>query len=273
MYLCADVGGTKTLIATFTDEGELSKEVKFKTSQDYSQFLQDFSSNLKQLDEIDFKAASVAVPGQINRQEGIGQVFGNLPWKNVPVQSDIENIVKVPVILENDAKAGALSEALNVKDEFKRVAYITIGTGIGLGLVVNGVIDVSIGDLGGHDMILDYQGQHKSWEEMASGHAIVVQFGKKAEEITDEKSWQTIARNMSVGCINLIALTEPEVIIFGGGISVYFERFEKYLKDELKKYETPMMQIPPLRQANKPEEAVIYGCYELVKQKYGPITN
>lgn len=269
MYLCADVGGTKTLLAAFSDEGKLSKEIRFETSQDYSQFLKNFKSNLDQLDITDFKAGGIAIPGIVNRQEGIGLNFGNLPWKNILIQADIERLITAPVLLENDAKAGALYEAVKLNNDFKRVLYITIGTGIGIGLVINGALSNAISDSGAHDLIIDYHGKHESWENIASGHAIVEQFGKRAEEITDEQSWKTIARNISIGCIDLIALTIPDVVIFGGGISVYFDRFANYLKEELIRYETPLTLMPPIKQASKPEEAVIYGCFELVKQKYG----
>jgi glucokinase len=121
MYLCVDVGGTKTLLAAFTDEGELTKEVRFETPAAYSDFLEQFESNLKQLQQTDFRAAAVAIPGQIDRKEGIGLSFGNLSWKNVPVQADIERISKAPVMVENDAKAGAIFEAVKVTNEFKRV--------------------------------------------------------------------------------------------------------------------------------------------------------
>ncbi|HET7637931.1 MAG TPA: hypothetical protein VFK47_04245, partial [Ktedonobacteraceae bacterium] len=69
--------------------------------------------------------------------------------------------------------------------------------------------------------------------------------------------------------IDLIAVIQPEIIIFGGGVDVYFERFEKHLLAELKKYETPLTPIPILRKAARPNEAVVYGCYDLAKSLHG----
>ncbi len=273
MYLCVDVGGTKTLLAAFTSKGELVKEVRFETPKIYQDFLEKFKSNLTELDTTDFKAGAVAIPGRVDRQAGIGLNFGNLPWKNVPIQADIERLINAPVKVENDAKAGALFEAVNVKNDFKRVLYIAIGTGIGIGVVTNGVIDTEIGDLGGSSVPVAYSNKKKYWEQIASGKAIVKKYGKRAEDITDAKSWKAIAHDLAVGFADLIAIIEPDIVLVGGGIGTYFDRYADYLWKELKKYETPMMPIPPIKQAVKPEEAVIYGCYELVKQNYGQSTN
>jgi glucokinase len=73
--------------------------------------------------------------------------------------------------------------------------------------------------------------------------------------------------------VDLLAIIQPEVVIIGGGVGTHFDKYGKLLETELKKYQTPLVPIPPIRAAQRPEEAVIYGCYELVKETYGsPVT-
>ena len=268
MYLAVDIGGTKTLLANFNNRGELLETVKFPTPRDYDDFLHDFKHYLQFLDESDYQAAAAAIPGVVDREHGRGLVFGNLPWRRIPIQSDIERIILAPVIIENDAKAGGLFEALNIKNEFKKVLYVTIGTGIGVAFIKDGIIDINLSDSGGKTIMLEHKGKMRSWESFASGSAILKQFGKKAQDITNEEDWKIIARNLATGLINLLAVIQPEVVILGGGVGQYYPKFSDYLNIELKRYEMPMVPLPHIRVAQQPEEAVIYGCYELVRQKF-----
>lgn len=257
------------MLAVFNASGELTKQLKFETSKNYKDFLHVFHDKFEELGDIDFKAGAVAIPGVVDRKEGIGIAFGNLEWKRVHIKADVEKIIKAPVAVENDAKTGGLYEAIYIKNDFRKVLYITIGTGIGIALTTDGIINTDISDWGGKVIMLDYSGRRVSWEQIASGKAIFKKFGKKASDITDAESWKQIARNIAKGLINVLAITEPDVVVIAGGVGTHYEKFDNYLKSALKKYETPMMKIPPIRPANKPEEAVVYGCFELIKQTYG----
>jgi len=90
--------------------------------------------------------------------------FGNLPWKNVPIQSDLSKKLGCRVVIENDAKLAGLSESMLVSKEFKKVLYIAIGTGIGFALIVNRTIDTAVGDGGGQMIILEHDGKYQPWE-------------------------------------------------------------------------------------------------------------
>jgi len=269
MYLAVDIGGTKTLLAAFDSKGKIQKELKFPTPQNYETFLTELDSNVKKLGVGDFRAAAVAVPGLLNRETGKVLALGNLPWKNEPIEAEIERLVACPVIIENDAKLAGLSEAKLLIKDFKRTIYITISTGIGIALITDGIIDTKVGDLGGRGLLVEHNEKLVPWESFASGKAIFEKYGKRASDITDEEAWKLIAHNLAIGFIDLIAVLQPDVIVVGGGVGAHYKKFEKYLLKELKSYEVPMLPIPPIRQAQHAEEAVIYGCYELVKEKYG----
>lgn len=269
MYIGVDVGGTKTLVASLDDSGVITEKFRFETPKNYDFFLHELRFAVHKLTEKDFRAGGVGAPGKLDRELGRGIWFPNIGWKNVPLQHDIERILHCPVVLENDAKLATLSEAMMVKDTYDKVLYVTISTGIGYGLVVNQKIDTSVADLGGSTIHVERHGRLVPWESFASGKAIVKRYGKRAEDIHDKTTWRAIVRDLKPGIIDLIAFTEPEVIIFGGSVGVYFERYGKLLQEELKKYEVPLVTIPKLRGAARPEEAVLFGCYDLAKSVYG----
>jgi len=269
MYLAVDIGGTKTLLACFDASGTIIKQDKFPTAPDYNAFLQHLTAHIDAFHVDSYQAGGVAAPGMIDREEGIGMVFGNLPWQNVSLQADIEKIIKAPVIVENDSKVAGLSEAKLIINEFKKVLYVTIGTGIGTGLIINGVIDSELADSESGHILLEHEGKLQTWESFASGKAIVEKYGNKASDITDPAALKDIAHNIAVGLINLIAVLQPEVIVIGGGVGTHFNKFKEPLMTELKKYEMPLVPIPPVRGAQRAEEAAIYGCYELAKERYG----
>ncbi len=269
MYLAIDVGGTKTLLAVFDEQGAIVEQVKFPTPKAYDDFTDQLAAEIGKLSTKDFQACGMAIPGRIDRKNGIGVVFGNLPWENVPAAHDVEKMTNCPVILENDANLAGLSEALLVKDEFRKVLYVTVSTGIGTGIIIDGKIDPDYADSEPGHILLEYNGRLQYWEEFASGSAIVEKYGKRASEIDDPQIWYVVARNIAIGLNQLIAILTPEVIILGGGVGTHLDKFKDRLQEHLKMYENPMVPNPAIRKAGRPEEAVIYGCYEIVKAAYG----
>lgn len=270
MYVGIDIGGSKTLIARLDNRGVIIASDKFPTAKDYDQWVEDLRQALPKLGEADYLAGAVAVPGRIDRERGIGLIFGNLPWKDVPIAADVERLLGCPIVLEHDPTLAALSEALLLKNTYSKVLYVTVSTGIGAGLIIDGTIDEHFaGNEVGH-MLLEHRGKHCTWESFASGKAIYEHYGKPAHDITDPMAWHRIANNIATGLTALLALTEPEVVVLGGSIGTYFEHYEKPLLEALNKYRMPLVPIPPLRAAARPEEAVVYGCYDLAKSLFGP---
>jgi glucokinase len=268
MYVGIDVGGSKTLVGVLDEQGIIQESMKFPTPQDYHEFLQQVSETVATFQNQDFQAAGVAIPAtHLDRTHGIGRAFGNLPWRDVTVKDDLEDLLHCPVALENDAKLAGLSEAMLRKDKSK-VLYVTISTGIGVALTVNGKIDTNLADGGGRTMLLEHHGKLVPWESFASGKAIVERFGKRAEEITDAATWQRIAHDLTSGFLELIAMTQPDVIVVGGSVGRYFDRLKPHLEASLKRHETPLLTIPPLEEASRPEEAVLYGCYDYAKEVF-----
>jgi glucokinase len=265
--VAVDIGGTKTLIAVVSAEGIIEQEVKFPTADNYQQFLKDFAVHLKELGDQTFEGGAAGVAGRLDRDNGLLIKCGNLSWHNEPLEADLERLVGCPFAIENDAKVGGLGEALPLINEFKNVLFITIGTGIGIAYTANGIIDTRIADGGGDVLLLEHEGKVQPWEDFASGSAIVQKYGKKASDISDPTAWKTITHNLSLGILDLIASLSPDVIVIGGGVGSHFDKFGEQLEKELKQYQTELLTIPPIRPAQHPEEAVIYGCYNLIQQR------
>jgi glucokinase len=269
MYLGIDIGGTKTLLACLDNHGIITERLKFPTPKNYTEFVVALADNVAVLSTKEFKACGVGIPGRLDRKRGIGVAMGNLPWENVPVRADVERLVNCPVVIENDAKLAGLSEAMLLKGRYDRVVYVTISTGIGIGVVIGQVIEPNLIDAEPGKMPLEHHGKMVPWESFASGKAIVKQYGKLAKDIKDEKTWRHIAHDIALGLIDIVAVVQPQVIVLGGSVATYFDRFDELLNGALHHYEVPLIPVPPVIHAQRPEEAVVYGCYDLAKNLYG----
>jgi glucokinase len=269
MYLGVDIGGSKTLMVVFSEEGQIVREHKFATNHDYPQFLNDISSELNQFKDLSFDLGCVGVPGIVDRETGVVKSFGNIPWENVSIKKDLSALLGLDVLLENDANLAALAEAILLKEQYKRVLYVTLSTGIGGKLIINGTISQDIPDAEIGHMMFEYGNKILPWEKFASGQALVYQFGKKASEIDDPAVWEKYSYNVARGLQPVLAVMQPEVVVLGGGVGAHFEKFDQPLKEQLEKFKNNMIDIPPLLKAKNAVEAVVYGCYELIKQSVG----
>jgi len=267
MYLAIDIGGSKTLMAALTYSGEVRETFKFHTDQDYSKFLDQIKTAFQDnFSDHRFTAACCAVPGRLDREKGLVITLGNLPWKNKPIKKDISKVIDhTPVLIENDANLAGLAEA-RVHPKYKKVLYLTVSTGIGDGIIIDGKIDPNFADSEPGQMVVEYEGKLQKWEDFASGRALFAKYNKKASEIEDSATWKDFSKGLARGINELVATLQPEVIILGGGVGAHYEKFSKYLELALRELENPMTPTPPIIKAKHSEEAVIYGCYEYIKQ-------
>ncbi len=120
-------------------------------------------------------------------------------------------------------------------------------------------------------MVFKHNGKLTDWEDFASGRAIKETYGKFAYEIEDDETWENIAHNLSTGFQHLIAVLQPELIVVGGSIGTHFDKFSKYLNDDLKemaaKFSDNLFEFPDIAKAKHPQQAVVYGGYLLAKSK------
>jgi predicted NBD/HSP70 family sugar kinase len=268
MFLGIDVGGTKTLLAVFSEGGELITKHKIITDADYPKFLDSLGQTIaNDFKDYQFTLCCCAVPGIIDFNSGKAVAFGSEDWRDVPIKEDLQKLLPASkILIHNDAKLAALSEAKLLAGQYDKVLYLTISTGIGGGVVKNGVIDTDFENFEPGQMVFEIDGKTRQWEDFASGRALKARTSKLASEIDNPATWQEYAHQLTDGFENLITTIRPDVIVVGGGVGSHLEKFQDYLVDGLNKINNPLVSIPPILKAQRPEEAVIYGCYEFIKQ-------
>ncbi len=253
-----DIGGTKTAIVVGTIEGEILDKVKFKTPPSYKETLQLINDNIRDflLKYKKIQSIGISCGGPLNSKDGIILAPPNLPtFMNVAIVKDIESKFNIPTFLDNDANACALAEWKwgNGKG-CNNLIFLTFGTGLGAGLILNGKIysgkDGYAGEIG--HIRLENNGpycyrKHGSFESFCSGSGISKLYELRFKEKLTAKQICNKAKNGDIKCLEvvkesamqlgkglsiLIDILNPECIVIG---SIY-TRDEKLFKDEMLEY-------------------------------------
>lgn len=261
MIIAVDVGGTKTLLVTFDGKGQVLHEDRFPTPSDPQEFLKELKSRLTAFDGQP-EILSVAVPGLVDVSNGVIEYLPNLGWAGLALRTELAQYMHCPIFIENDANIAGLG-ATHALEAMPRLSlYITIGTGIGTGVITNGAIDPALSRAeAGHMVFETERGLFQTWEQFASGRAITKEFGQLAADITSPQDWEKIASHLSVGLRVLIPALQPEVVIVGGGVGAHFSQFVEPLQQQLRSQIPAFIPMPRLLQAIDAEKAVIHGCY------------
>ncbi|MEO5950457.1 MAG: ROK family protein [Candidatus Saccharimonadales bacterium] len=261
MLVTVDTGGTKTLVASFSSDGLIQKKVKFQTPPDQTDYVTLLTATLsEQFGNETIDAISIALPGTV--VNNVVTWCNNLTWENFDITASLAPYFKgIPIFVDNDANLAGLAETRILDPIPTSSLYVTVSTGIGTGVTTNGQIDPGLRHSEGGRILIEFEGKVREWESFASGKAIYGIFGKFARDITDENDWLQISDRISRGFLAVIPMVQPDVVIIGGSIGTYFERFgtslEAILRDRLPSH----IPCPQFLQAAHPEEAVIYGCY------------
>ena len=261
MYLCIDVGGTKTIVSLINRQGKILHSVKFATMLDQDDFyrtlLQQIRTNFTTHNLI---AIGVALPGVVKNNKAIW--YGNLPWKKFDLAKLLKSDFNVPVFIENDANLATLAEARRLSG---RSMYLTFSTGIGGGIVENHTLANRYLDFEpGHTEYV-YGGHKLEWEDIASAKAINALTGRLASEITDKSDWKEVAKRITIGLAPLITSLKPDRIIFGGPLGLELPRYRRQLRKKLSLYLPKNIQMPTLIKARFGSFSVIQGCYLYAK--------
>lgn len=271
MIIAIDTGGTKTLLASFSDNGKLLKSFEFKTPKSKQKYIEiiekiikkEFSKEIK---NGEVKAISCAEPGIIENE--IIVWAKNLNWQNFDIKSEISKIFPQPkIFIENDANLAGLFESKKFKNKHQNMLYITLSTGIGSGIITSGKINQGLKNSEIGRIPIEFDGAIKEWEEIASARAIFNVYGKYASEISNPRQWKRIADRVSRGFLVAIPIIQPDVIVIGGSLGENFEKFDLFLNQLIRENLPEGISCPEIIKAEKPREAVIYGCYEFAKEQ------
>ncbi len=273
MIVAVDTGGTKTLVASFNKNGILGSQIKFPTPPDSKEYIKVLRSTIAETysgQSVD--AIVVAIPGVI--QDGVVMWCGNLDWKHFDVAAELKGALgQTPIFVENDAKLAGLSETRFLKTIPAQSLYVTVSTGIGAGIIIDGHIHPALRNSEAGHALIEYDGVVRQWESFASGKAIYKTYGKYASEITSKHTWNQIADRISRGFLAVIPILQPDIVIIGGSIGTYFSQYGEQLQNILKEKLPDHIPCPPFVQAKYPELAVIYGCYYYAIDNFHPRTN
>ena len=270
MIIAIDTGGTKTLLAGFSKEGKLLKSFEFQTPKSQQKYLEIIEKVIKkefseQLKSGEIQAISCAEPGII--ENGVILWAKNLRWQNFNVKAELSKIFpNIKILVENDANLAGFFESKKFKNKAQNILYITLSTGVGSGIITDGKINQGLKNSEIGRIPIEFDGRVQEWEEFASARAIFNVYGKYASEISKPRQWQNIADRISRGFLVIIPIIQPELIIIGGSLGENFKKFDLFLEQIVHENLPEGISCPKIVKAQKPREAVIYGCFEFAKE-------
>jgi glucokinase len=267
LVLAIDLGGTKIMAALVSPRGQILAKENYPTlakegPQPVINRIFSAIDHLLEGENIDLsklQGISIAAAGAIDLERGVVTSSPNLPgWHDVPLREIVSGKYKLKTFIINDASAGALGEKeFGAGKGVDNFVYLTVGTGIGGGIIINGCLYLgSCGSAGeiGH-ITIDVNGPRCSCgnigclETLASGTAIAreairrISGGEKSiltemvdskmENVTAELVGVAVQRGdslalevisqtatyLGVGMVNLVNIFNPEMIVVGGGVA------------------------------------------------------
>ena len=261
-----DLGGTNIATGVLNENNEIIGRGKVKTRAPRP--APEIFDSIKESVEMaiadagisidDVKSIGIGTPGSVNKATGAIEFSNNLQFNNVPAKEMLEARLKKPVYLENDANCAALGEAVaGCGNGVKDFVAVTLGTGVGSGIIIDGKIIRGSNYCGGEmgHMVINVDGiqcncgRKGCWEKYASATALVSQAVEAMQNNKTSLLWKTCEGDLnkvegktifdaldlgdatakevvdrylyyvSVGIANIINALQPEIICVGGGIS------------------------------------------------------
>ena len=257
-----DIGGTTVKIGLFSTEGELLEkwEITTRTDDGGAYILSDIASSIdnklteKEITKEDVKGVGMGVPGPV-KEDGTVIKCVNLGWGIFNAANELSELTGLPVKVGNDANMAALGEYWQGGGkEYDNVVMVTLGTGVGGGIILNGKMLAGVNGAGGEigHMTIDLNeqdacncGKKGCLEQYASATGIV-RLANRALQATDKpsrlrevkyisakeifdaaKNGDDLAldlieehgRRLGYALANVACVVDPEVFVIGGGVS------------------------------------------------------
>lgn len=281
-YLGVDLGGTNIAVGLVNEKGELLHKESIPTirERNYEEILKDLANLCikiikdNNLEVKDIESIGVGSPGTCDSKEGVIVYSNNIAFENTPLRKEIQKYIDLPVFLENDANCAALGESVRgAAYGYKDSITITLGTGIGGGVLINGKILSGAffggGELGHHVIVSGGEqctcGRKGCWEAYASATALIrdtkiaalrYPLSKISEEVNgdfnlisaktvfdvaekgDKVATEVIDKYLSYiaeGVANMLNIFQPEIIVIGGGVCAQGEKILLPIEAHVKK--------------------------------------
>lgn len=311
-YAGIDFGGMSVKVGLFDDRANLLTKLSAATSKEdgYAatvektvQAVRDACAKAS-ISAAQLAAVGMGTPGVIDGENGIVVRWTNYGWEDKPFAADLEKGLGVPVRVTNDANAAALGEAkFGAGKKYKSSILLTLGTGIGSGIVLDGKLFEGTcggGAEAGH-MVIESGGvpcpcgRRGCFEQYASATALIRDTKRAMFENKNSALWRiagtpenvdgrtaflaaregdaaarkvvdTFVQYLADGIANLVALFRPEAILLGGGISGEGEALLAPLRRRVgERLYVDAARIPlALVRAALGNDAGIWGAYALV---------
>ncbi len=261
-----DIGGTSVEIAVMNLAGDILEKSVFSTQEQISKNLvQVLADNITSLitksglENNQIMGAGIGIPGITDVREGIVVDAPSLGWKQYPFLEKMHKFLPFPVYVDNDVNVAALGEQWKGAGRDKsNILQITLGTGIGCGMIINGQLyrgsSFAAGEIG--YMVTDKHAAEKAYDSAFSGYGfldshvggpsitkrmlkhlrasenesddwpakrifeLAIAGDKKAQNIIDDA-----LSHLAFALINIISIVNPECVILGGGISKSMHHF------------------------------------------------
>ena len=276
MIIAVDIGGTQVRVALVDEKLNILIKKSFPTGIDSlpepscNMLIQEVENLLSSFNDSALKSVGVSTPS-FNRLTGKMVNPPNLPcWNNFSLLEFFETHLNLPVVVGNDASLAALGEYRSGAGQgVNNMVYITLSTGIGGGLIIDG--DLYVGRMGfsgeiGHisvepDGYICNCGNRGCLELYASGPAILREaidrinngdrtslqtesdltskdiFRHAAEgDIVSNEIVSGVGKYLGKGVVSIMNMFEPERIVFGGGVSESFDLLRPHIIRYVKKY-------------------------------------
>lgn len=280
-----DIGGTQTKIGLVDIHQKLivSETIDTNAKRPVEEVIHEIAQKTLELLETHEIAmdqcvgVGIGVPGTVDTKNGVVRYSNNIKWENVELAKEIGNYLPIPVKIANDADCAALGEAVaGAGKECRDVIMLTLGTGVGGGIILDGKIYEGKGLGGselGHMVIVENGepctcGRRGCLEAYASATALKreakratgkdlapEEIFKRAKE-GDEKLSQVVQSyigKLGTGIINIVNIFRPQLVILGGGVSAQGETLLEPLRKMMKvgcfggeKGELPEIEIAAL---------------------------
>jgi len=260
-YICIDIGGTSIKYGVLSEKGEIFIDgtVSTKVTEKENFILSDVKKLIRNiLDEYrnyEIKGICVSTAGVVNPEKGeIAYAGPTIPkYTGTKIKEELEKEFSISCEVENDVNCAGLGEYWKGAGKgSKSMVCLTIGTGIGGSVILDGKLLNGIGYTAGEIGYLGGNGRYI--QNIASSRYLVEKVQKEKEEkegITDAITGvdifelakkgdeiciagiNEIISNLAVGVRNIIYLLNPEVIVIGGGITAQKEYLEEKIRKEV----------------------------------------